>query len=177
MDRSKRNGNPLSSLKMIIVSKEEAACIFYGREYTKKNVEKYLKRIEEMEEVDICYTTNPRRPFLQCTMSCSSSFIQNISVQKEKKITFNYNMNKISLLFCLANSVYTLRTNYQPFHTNRIHGTPDEYRLYVSNNEEEVEASKDITFVSDAQVVEFINSVYRPSNEYYSGSFYSLKTV
>lgn len=26
-----------------------------------------MKRIEEMEEVDICYTTNPHRPFLQCT--------------------------------------------------------------------------------------------------------------
>lgn len=49
-----------------------------------------------MGEVDICYMTNPRCPFLQCT--------------------------------------------------NRIHGTPDEYRLYVSNNEKEVEASKDITF-------------------------------
>lgn len=81
---------------MINISREEAACIFYGQEYTKPNVEKYLKRIDEMEEVDICYTTNPRRPFLQCI--------------------------------------------------NRIHGTPDEYRLYVSNNKKEVETNKDITF-------------------------------
>ncbi|CAO3677780.1 unnamed protein product [Rhizopus stolonifer] len=100
-------------------------CIFYGREYTKENVEKYLKRIEEMEEVGICYTTNPRRPFLQCT--------------------------------------------------NRIHGTPDEYRLYVSNNEKEVEASKDITFVSGAQVVDFINSAYRPSDELYLLSVLNTK--
>ncbi|KAI9267285.1 hypothetical protein EDC94DRAFT_633993 [Helicostylum pulchrum] len=73
-----------------------------------------------MEEVDICYTTDPRRPFLQCT--------------------------------------------------NRIYGLPDEYRLYVTNKEE-VEASENITFV------DFINSVYRPSDEYYSGSLYSLKSV
>lgn len=31
--------------------------------------------------------------------------------------------------------------------------------------------------MNDAQIVNFINSVYRPLNEYYSGSLYSLKTV
>lgn len=46
-----------------------------------------------MEEVDICYLTDPHRPFLQCT--------------------------------------------------SRIYGTPDEYRLYLSINEEEEEAIKE----------------------------------
>lgn len=34
-----------------------------------------------------------------------------------------------------------------------------------------------IKTVNDAQIVDFINSVYRPSDEYYSDSLYSLKTV
>lgn len=97
IDRSKKRETLSLSLKMITISKEEDACIFYCQEYTKLNAEKYLKRLEEMEEVDICYMTNPRHPILQCT--------------------------------------------------NRIYGTLDEYRLYLSNNEEEeMEASKNTAF-------------------------------
>lgn len=97
MDRSKKKETLFLSLKMLAISKEEAVCIFYCQEYTKVNAKKYLKRLEEMEEVDICYMTNPRGSILQCT--------------------------------------------------NRIYGTPDQCRLYLSNNEEEeMEVCKRTTF-------------------------------
>ncbi|KAI7899080.1 uncharacterized protein BX663DRAFT_522233 [Cokeromyces recurvatus] len=44
-----------------------SACIFCCQKYTKVNVEKCLERIEEMEEVEICYIINSRCPLLQCT--------------------------------------------------------------------------------------------------------------
>lgn len=58
----------LSLIKMVVISKEEAACIFYCKEYNKENATTYLKRIEEMEEVDLCYFTDPHCPFLQCNL-------------------------------------------------------------------------------------------------------------
>lgn len=47
-----------------IISRERAACLFYAVEYTEENKEKYTKRIDEMKLVDICYSEDPKKPFL-----------------------------------------------------------------------------------------------------------------
>ncbi|KAI7898000.1 uncharacterized protein BX663DRAFT_582840 [Cokeromyces recurvatus] len=52
---------------MVIVTKEQALCVFYCEPLTKFNVEKFSKIIEDLENVEICYYDDPKRPFLQCT--------------------------------------------------------------------------------------------------------------
>ncbi|KAI8984122.1 hypothetical protein BDF20DRAFT_833653 [Mycotypha africana] len=49
------------------VSREQSICLFYAVQYNKENAEKYTKKIDEMEDVDVCYTKNQKRPRLLCT--------------------------------------------------------------------------------------------------------------
>ena len=52
---------------MLIISREQAICLFYTVAYNKENVEKYSKIIDTLRDVDICYTKCPKRPRLLCT--------------------------------------------------------------------------------------------------------------
>ena len=52
---------------MTTISRERAACLFYAVEYTEENKKKYTKLIDEMEDVEICCTSNPKKPRLLCT--------------------------------------------------------------------------------------------------------------
>ncbi|ORX53945.1 hypothetical protein DM01DRAFT_1407478 [Hesseltinella vesiculosa] len=49
---------------MTIISKEQAVCIYYGREYSLENAREAqeLFRIEHHSSVDLCYTTDPLQP-------------------------------------------------------------------------------------------------------------------
>jgi hypothetical protein len=52
---------------MFVISREQAICLFYAVPYIKENAEKYTKKIDEMEDVDVCYTKNQKKPRLLCT--------------------------------------------------------------------------------------------------------------
>ncbi|KAI8875035.1 hypothetical protein K501DRAFT_280757 [Backusella circina FSU 941] len=52
---------------MTIISREEAVCLFYVVPYNQKNVNKYASIINQIEDVDICFTRNPKKPRLLCT--------------------------------------------------------------------------------------------------------------
>ncbi|KAI8977159.1 hypothetical protein BDF20DRAFT_941491 [Mycotypha africana] len=52
---------------MIVISREEAVCLFYAVPYNEENVRKYTKIIDELEDVEICFTRNPKKPKLLCT--------------------------------------------------------------------------------------------------------------
>ena len=49
---------------MIVVSREEAVCLFYAVPYNEENVRKYTKIIDETKVITICYSEDPKRPFL-----------------------------------------------------------------------------------------------------------------
>ncbi|GAA5810826.1 hypothetical protein MFLAVUS_004253 [Mucor flavus] len=52
---------------MNIISREEAVCLFYAVPYNQENVNKYTLIINQIEDVDICFTRNPYKPRLLCT--------------------------------------------------------------------------------------------------------------
>lgn len=49
---------------MVVISREEAVCLFYAVPYNQENADKYSKIIDEMEGITICYSKNPKHPFL-----------------------------------------------------------------------------------------------------------------
>ncbi|CAO3664011.1 unnamed protein product [Rhizopus stolonifer] len=49
-----------------MISKEEAGCIFYGKEFKEENVEICLQKIQLSPDVDLCYINDPHEPFLVC---------------------------------------------------------------------------------------------------------------
>lgn len=46
------------------ILRDLAICMFFYVEYTKENVKKYKKRIEDLNAVEICYNTSPNQPIL-----------------------------------------------------------------------------------------------------------------
>lgn len=48
-----------------MISKEEASCIFFRKEYSEENSMSCIGKIERMEDAELCYFTNPRRPTVQ----------------------------------------------------------------------------------------------------------------
>jgi hypothetical protein len=52
---------------MTIISREEAVCLFYAVPYNQENINKYTSIINQIEDVDICFTRNPHKPRLLCT--------------------------------------------------------------------------------------------------------------
>ncbi|KAI8990359.1 hypothetical protein BDB01DRAFT_781078 [Pilobolus umbonatus] len=52
---------------MNIISREEAVCLFYAVPFSQENVNKYTSIINQIEDVDICFTRNPYKPKLLCT--------------------------------------------------------------------------------------------------------------
>lgn len=51
---------------MFVISREEAIYLFYAVSYNKENAEKYTKKIDEMEDINACYTKNQKRPRFLC---------------------------------------------------------------------------------------------------------------
>jgi hypothetical protein len=49
---------------MLTITREQAICMFYCEKYNDENVAELIKRIDEMKDVDICYTEDPTEPFL-----------------------------------------------------------------------------------------------------------------
>ncbi|ORX52021.1 hypothetical protein DM01DRAFT_1337009 [Hesseltinella vesiculosa] len=50
---------------MATITRQQAICMFYCEKYNEDNVIRLSKRIDEMEDVDICYLKDdPTRPFL-----------------------------------------------------------------------------------------------------------------
>ncbi|KAL0074018.1 hypothetical protein F4703DRAFT_1781198 [Phycomyces blakesleeanus] len=50
---------------MNMISKEEASCIFFCKKYSEENSMSCLNKIERMEDIELCYSTNSRRPSVQ----------------------------------------------------------------------------------------------------------------
>ena len=48
---------------MVVISREEAVCLFYAVSYNQDNANKYTKIFDEMESMTICFSENPKRPF------------------------------------------------------------------------------------------------------------------
>ncbi|KAI9484345.1 hypothetical protein BDB00DRAFT_775094 [Zychaea mexicana] len=46
------------------ITKEQALCMLFYVEFNPTNVEKLKDRIKNMADIDICYETDPLRPFL-----------------------------------------------------------------------------------------------------------------
>lgn len=55
---------PLISKAMVVITREQAICTFYCKEYNEKNVTKLTKIIDSVKNVDICYLENPFMPIL-----------------------------------------------------------------------------------------------------------------
>ncbi|KAI8093689.1 uncharacterized protein BX664DRAFT_330332 [Halteromyces radiatus] len=49
---------------MIIVTREQAVCMFFCEEYTESNVIKCSKKIDDREDIEICYAEDPTEPIL-----------------------------------------------------------------------------------------------------------------
>jgi hypothetical protein len=49
---------------MVIITREQAICIFYCEPHNKDNIHKFSKIIDDLQNVEICYDEDPRRPFL-----------------------------------------------------------------------------------------------------------------
>ncbi|KAG2204124.1 hypothetical protein INT47_011607 [Mucor saturninus] len=52
---------------MNIISREEAVCLFYAVPFNQENVNKYISIINQLVDVDICFSRNPHKPRLLCT--------------------------------------------------------------------------------------------------------------
>ncbi|KAI8643099.1 hypothetical protein BD408DRAFT_415576 [Parasitella parasitica] len=75
---------------MFVISREQAICLFYAVPYNKENAEKYTKTIDEMEDITICYSENPKQPFL-CSLKSMianpseyNAILKNNSQEKEE---------------------------------------------------------------------------------------------
>ncbi|KAL4211830.1 hypothetical protein AB4K20DRAFT_1898988 [Rhizopus microsporus] len=69
---------------MVVVTREQALCIFYCVPFTKSNAEKFSKII--VENIEICYYDDPKRPSLQCTKIIYSHPFEIYTYKSEKEI-------------------------------------------------------------------------------------------
>ncbi|KAI8376266.1 uncharacterized protein BYT42DRAFT_497920 [Radiomyces spectabilis] len=51
---------------MVTISREQAICMFYCELYNESNVVKLSKLIDDMNNIEICYSDNPTEPMLLC---------------------------------------------------------------------------------------------------------------
>jgi hypothetical protein len=71
---------------MVAISREQALCIFYCEPYNKFNIERFSKIIDDLENVEICYCDNPKRPVLQCTKTIYSYPFEIHTYKSEREI-------------------------------------------------------------------------------------------
>lgn len=48
----------------MIVTRDQAICLFYYEEYNEDNIIKLKKKLDSLEDLDICYLTDPEHPVL-----------------------------------------------------------------------------------------------------------------
>ncbi|ORX58191.1 hypothetical protein DM01DRAFT_1333856 [Hesseltinella vesiculosa] len=46
------------------ISKEQALCMFYALEHTDKNVSALTNKLASLEDLELCYLTDPEHPVL-----------------------------------------------------------------------------------------------------------------
>jgi hypothetical protein len=51
------------------ITRDQAICMFFYVEHSEENVKKYKKKIEDFEEVGICYNADERKPILAHKLS------------------------------------------------------------------------------------------------------------
>ncbi|KAI9020182.1 hypothetical protein CLU79DRAFT_756057 [Phycomyces nitens] len=51
---------------MVTISREQAICMFYSEPYNESNVVKLSKLIENLDDIEICYSVDPTEPMLLC---------------------------------------------------------------------------------------------------------------
>ncbi|KAI8984135.1 hypothetical protein BDF20DRAFT_858210 [Mycotypha africana] len=68
---------------MVVISREEAVCLFYAVPYNEENIRKYTKIIDELEDVGICYSRNPKKPKLLCTRVIYANWFIKLYTSKE----------------------------------------------------------------------------------------------
>ncbi|CEP14846.1 hypothetical protein [Parasitella parasitica] len=49
---------------MVTISREQAICMFYCEPYNESNVVKLSKLIDDMNNIEICYSDDPTEPML-----------------------------------------------------------------------------------------------------------------
>ncbi|PHZ09665.1 uncharacterized protein RHIMIDRAFT_262112 [Rhizopus microsporus ATCC 52813] len=49
---------------MITISREQAICMFYCQPYNESNASKLSKLIDNMDNIEICYSDDPTEPML-----------------------------------------------------------------------------------------------------------------
>lgn len=49
---------------MCSISREQAICIVYCKEFNDENVRWLLKKIDKLEELELCYDDDPKHPLL-----------------------------------------------------------------------------------------------------------------
>ncbi|KAI7896772.1 uncharacterized protein EV154DRAFT_395418, partial [Mucor mucedo] len=55
------------------ITREKAICIFFCQDYTEFNVKELLKKLENFEDIDICYDEDPFKPMLLCNKRIDSN--------------------------------------------------------------------------------------------------------
>ena len=58
---------------MVVVTREQAICMFYCEEYDETNVENLTKEVDAIKNVDICYFDDPLAPVLLCTRTINQN--------------------------------------------------------------------------------------------------------
>ncbi|KAI8092445.1 uncharacterized protein B0P05DRAFT_526342, partial [Gilbertella persicaria] len=56
---------------MVLITREQAICMFYHQPYNKQKAEELLKMIENIH-TEICYKDDPTKPFLCSTKSINA---------------------------------------------------------------------------------------------------------
>ncbi|KAI7860407.1 hypothetical protein BDC45DRAFT_530005 [Circinella umbellata] len=58
---------------IMIVTREQAACMFFCKEFNDENASKLLRKIEEIGDVDLCYLEDPTEPLVEEHACCLAS--------------------------------------------------------------------------------------------------------
>ncbi|KAI8881428.1 hypothetical protein K501DRAFT_334769 [Backusella circina FSU 941] len=105
---------------MVIISRDQAICIFYCEPYNEENVTKFSKILDDLKNVEICYGENPKRPMLMCTKTidgnpfdfhyyksnCALNEEREYEKKKETEETERVALNTIPQLLQFLNAVY-----------------------------------------------------------------------
>lgn len=54
-------------LTMVIIPKEQALCIFYCEPFSIENVEQFIETIDNVDNVEICYANDIKKPMWLCS--------------------------------------------------------------------------------------------------------------
>jgi hypothetical protein len=80
------------------ITREQAICMFFCKEFNEENIKTLVKRIDDMKDIDVCYRDDPTDPVL-----VSNSMINGYP--------FKYNRYNPSLSARIHSEKTILRTN------------------------------------------------------------------